>query len=211
MNLLKIFTQGPQNLADDTRVTRARWASALVLSLLLLSIGAAPAAASAPAVAFHAATTDTAWPYQWALEDAGPDQPSPWRTEAVADADIDADAAWTAVGSDAPAVTVAVVDERIDRQQPDLQGRFSDLPPGPDVPNPAGCNDPTPDHGTAVAGIVAAVRDNGTGIAGVAPNARILPVPALDDCGTGTTDTVLARSEERRVGKECRSRWSPYH
>ena len=23
--------------------------------------------------------------------------------------------------------------------------------------------------------------------------------------------TVLTRSEERRVGKECRSRWSPYH
>src|SRR2546425_13285041 len=28
-----------------------------------------------------------------------------------------------------------------------------------------------------------------------------------------TTGTILAtaRSEERRVGKECRSRWSPYH
>ena len=24
-------------------------------------------------------------------------------------------------------------------------------------------------------------------------------------------DSVLERSEERRVGKECRSRWSPYH
>ena len=24
-------------------------------------------------------------------------------------------------------------------------------------------------------------------------------------------DTVKGRSEERRVGKECRSRWSPYH
>ena len=24
-------------------------------------------------------------------------------------------------------------------------------------------------------------------------------------------DTLLHRSEERRVGKECRSRWSPYH
>ena len=24
-------------------------------------------------------------------------------------------------------------------------------------------------------------------------------------------DTVTERSEERRVGKECRSRWSPYH
>ena len=23
--------------------------------------------------------------------------------------------------------------------------------------------------------------------------------------------SVPARSEERRVGKECRSRWSPYH
>ena len=23
--------------------------------------------------------------------------------------------------------------------------------------------------------------------------------------------TAIARSEERRVGKECRSRWSPYH
>ena len=22
---------------------------------------------------------------------------------------------------------------------------------------------------------------------------------------------ILGRSEERRVGKECRSRWSPYH
>src|SRR2546427_6960214 len=26
-----------------------------------------------------------------------------------------------------------------------------------------------------------------------------------------TGSVVLARSEERRVGKECRSRWSPYH
>ena len=31
--------------------------------------------------------------------------------------------------------------------------------------------------------------------------------------GTGKDVRVLARSrsEERRVGKECRSRWSPYH
>src|SRR5256886_16756487 len=27
----------------------------------------------------------------------------------------------------------------------------------------------------------------------------------------GTSFDVRARSEERRVGKECRSRWSPYH
>ena len=27
----------------------------------------------------------------------------------------------------------------------------------------------------------------------------------------GATWAAIARSEERRVGKECRSRWSPYH
>ena len=27
----------------------------------------------------------------------------------------------------------------------------------------------------------------------------------------GRRSAVLIRSEERRVGKECRSRWSPYH
>ena len=29
--------------------------------------------------------------------------------------------------------------------------------------------------------------------------------------GKGVLRAVLTRSEERRVGKECRSRWSPYH
>ena len=28
---------------------------------------------------------------------------------------------------------------------------------------------------------------------------------------TVSGDDLLLRSEERRVGKECRSRWSPYH
>src|SRR5256885_8707947 len=28
---------------------------------------------------------------------------------------------------------------------------------------------------------------------------------------TRLTDAAAERSEERRVGKECRSRWSPYH
>ena len=31
-----------------------------------------------------------------------------------------------------------------------------------------------------------------------------------DAAGEGTKQ-ALDRSEERRVGKECRSRWSPYH
>ena len=34
--------------------------------------------------------------------------------------------------------------------------------------------------------------------------------PPRFDEQSGTTE-ILERSEERRVGKECRSRWSPYH
>src|SRR3546814_15431683 len=40
---------------------------------------------------------------------------------------------------------------------------------------------------------------------------RLARTPAFDE----SVDSALARSEERRVGKECvstcRSRWSPYH
>ena len=34
---------------------------------------------------------------------------------------------------------------------------------------------------------------------------------ALPDPSATIGEPVLFRSEERRVGKECRSRWSPYH
>src|SRR5574340_177910 len=33
----------------------------------------------------------------------------------------------------------------------------------------------------------------------------------MDELNADFPDTDVARSEERRVGKECRSRWSPYH
>src|SRR5258707_10315780 len=33
----------------------------------------------------------------------------------------------------------------------------------------------------------------------------------MDLAGIGEEDLSARRSEERRVGKECRSRWSPYH
>jgi len=34
---------------------------------------------------------------------------------------------------------------------------------------------------------------------------------AVEEAARATGFKVLWRSEERRVGKECRSRWSPYH
>src|SRR2546429_6754985 len=46
----------------------------------------------------------------------------------------------------------------------------------------------------------------------LAPNRPIL-ANVLKGAGTTELEPVASRvrSEERRVGKECRSRWSPYH
>jgi serine protease len=43
-------------------------------------------------------------------------------------------------------------------------------------------------HGTQVAGIIAATTNNGVGLAGVAPEAKILPVRALGPCGGYLSD-----------------------
>src|SRR3989440_7859752 len=46
------------------------------------------------------------------------------------------------------------------------------------------------------------------------PEPMVLKVQALNlkkDFPHDPDSRVLERSEERRVGKECRSRWSPYH
>ena len=44
---------------------------------------------------------------------------------------------------------------------------------------------------------------------------RLVGLPAKRQAVTNPENTLFAikrlRSEERRVGKECRSRWSPYH
>lgn len=47
-------------------------------------------------------------------------------------------------------------------------------------------------HGTHVAGLAAAVADNGRGIAGVAPEATITPVRALGKCGGSMSDVAAA-------------------
>src|SRR3712207_9457710 len=44
---------------------------------------------------------------------------------------------------------------------------------------------------------------------GLAGNGVAAVLSMLQTCVPGLT--VVNRSEERRVGKECRSRWSPYH
>ena len=56
-----------------------------------------------------------------------------------------------------------------------------------------GSSDPTDDHGhgTHCAGVIAAVRNNDVGIAGVNPRAKIMSVKVLNGNGGGTLDDIL--------------------
>jgi thermitase len=88
--------------------------------------------------------------------------------------------AWEAGRGDG--VVVAVLDTGVDVRHPDLQGRTV---PGVDLVQRGTPPDDPNGHGTLVAGIIAATADNDRGGAGVAPEARIMPVRVLDEEGTG--------------------------
>ncbi len=89
-------------------------------------------------------------------------------------------------------VDVAILDTGVDLDHPDLNvvgGVSCASRPGGAVCVPGGDDDQY--HGTHVAGIIGA-RDNGQGIVGVAPGARIWSVKVLDAKGFGSTASVLA-------------------
>ncbi|MGL5859756.1 MAG: S8 family serine peptidase, partial [Phycicoccus sp.] len=116
----------------------------------------------------------------------------PLRTEQYAVDQSRFPGAWsTTTGRD---VVVAVVDTGVDTSHPDLVGR---LAPGVDLVD-GGDPDDGNGHGTHVAGIVAATADNGVGIAGAAPAARIMPVRVLDPAGSGSP-TVIAEGIDQAV------------
>ena len=102
---------------------------------------------------------------------------------------IGAPEAWLALPEDAPKVTVAVIDSGICADNPDLSGRV--LPGWDFVEEDAEPQDAF-GHGCGVAGIIAANADDGIGMAGVAPNALILPLRVLDESGIGTYSDVAA-------------------
>ena len=79
---------------------------------------------------------------------------------------------WETAG-DLKSVTVAVVDTGVDLKHPDLQGVLVD---GFNAANPGTPPQDQAGHGTMTAGLVGAVANNGLGIAGVAPNSKIMPI-----------------------------------
>jgi subtilisin family serine protease len=114
-------------------------------------------------------------------DDAGPD-PARQPDEQWNLAMVGAPDAWgTTTGED---VVVAVIDSGVDSRHPDLRDRVvgsidcTGADGDPDRCRPGGDTD-ADGHGTHVAGIAVAVADNGRGVAGVAPGARLLSVRAL--------------------------------
>ncbi len=91
-------------------------------------------------------------------------------------------------------VTVAVIDTGIEASHQDLAGS---VVPGEDLADDQASVDPSgtgmvdPDgHGTHVAGVIAAHANNGIGVTGAAPLARVMPVRVLDANGTGVASNV---------------------
>jgi type VII secretion-associated serine protease mycosin len=135
-------------------------------------------------VADEVLTTETVEPVH-ALSD--PRRGEQWALNAVS-----YEASWPA--SRGGGVTVAVVDTGVAAAHQDLAGAVL---AGTDLASDANSVDPGHNgmvdpggHGTHVAGIIAARNNNGVGITGAAPDAKILPVRVLDAHGSGTSDKV---------------------
>ena len=148
----------------------------LLLSVLALAVTFAPAASAATA------PSDALWAKQW-----GPQQ-------------VHAPDAWAK--STGAGQVIAIVDSGVDLQHPDLAGKFvsgatfigcaTNGPCGDGDWESGGKAAGAPDaHGTHVAGIAAAATNNGQGIAGVAPDAKIMPVKVLGEDG-GSFEEIAA-------------------
>jgi len=153
---------------------------------------------------------DPAYPRLYGLNNTG-------QTGGTTDADIDAPEAWSAT-TGTPGVVVAVIDEGVDVSHPDLQNNLwvnADEVPGNGVDddsngyvddvngydfanNDASVYDRDPttgtgdEHGTHVAGTIAAQGNDGTGITGVSWEAQIMSLKFLGPDGGYTSDAIEA-------------------
>jgi subtilisin family serine protease len=98
-------------------------------------------------------------------------------------------------------VRIAEVDTGVDGDHPDLRGRIAMARDFVGTPPFAG-----EAHGTAVAGIIAARADDGIGIAGVAPDARLFALRACwqhpNESGATCTSFTLAKALQFAIDQE---------
>jgi len=99
---------------------------------------------------------------------------------------VQAPDAWDVTTSNGN-IKIAIVDTGIQLNHPELSIKLwpgYNFVDGNLVPNDGN------GHGTHVAGIAAALTENGLGIAGMAPSASLIPVRALDNSGNGLLSNI---------------------
>lgn len=135
-------------------------------------------------------TNDTYLNYQWSLDNTG----SSIQYSGTAGADMNVFNAWS-VTQGSSSIRVAIIDEGVDLNHPDL---LANLVSGYDGTGQGSGGAPQGDdaHGTACAGIVAAVGNNNQGVAGVAYNCKIVPVRIAYSSGNSwvTSNTWIGNS-----------------
>ncbi|TCV85456.1 MULTISPECIES: S8 family serine peptidase [Methylomonas] len=82
--------------------------------------------------------------------------------------------------SKADGITIAILDSGVDGTHPDLAAH---MVPGWNAVDSGSVTADINGHGTAVAGAAAAVTNNASGVAGVAWNAKIMPIRITNDAG----------------------------
>lgn len=107
--------------------------------------------------------------------EADPLRPKQWHLDLMGIPKV-----WAAMPELKP-VVVAVIDTGVDLNHPDLKAK---LVPGYNAAKPGQPPQDDQGHGTATAGCVGAIMDNGQGVAGVAPNAKLMPVKVGNGAST---------------------------
>src|SRR5256714_10999957 len=107
---------------------------------------------------------------------------------------IGAEKAW--VRTTGAGVRIGIVDTGVDLNHEDLAGKVVEpincAGSGGDVAKCHGSAQDDQGHGTHVSGIAAAYKDNGKGIAGVAPDAQLVVAKVLGAQGSGSGADVIA-------------------
>ena len=137
--------------------------------------------------------------YQWHLDNTG--QSAFASDSGSFDEDISHSTA-IARGWSGEGVRVNVIDTGLELQHPDLQaniiaGGSHDYLDGDD--DPTNTISTSGDHGTSVAGLIAAVGDNGIGVSGVAPNALLQGFNYLNSSPQTTSGYVLAHGFDDKL------------